>query len=815
MRRGRLTARDSYTPGGVDRRLHILLLTDRDWTHPQAGGTGTNLWAQVSRWLAWGHRVTVIACSYDGAPPLERDGSLTIHRLGGRSTVFPRAILKQWRGLVPDADVVLEVVNGISFLAPLWLRKPHVALVHHIHRDHYVKELGWAGRLAALLLETIPLRVLYRGTRVTTISEASARDIAAHGIPREHIAVNYIGVEQDAFWPDESLRTPEPTLLYLGRLKRYKRIELLLDVLEGVPEATLDIAGEGDHREELEAEIEERGLRDRVRMHGFVSEELKRELLQRSWVNLTASSAEGWCLTVMEAGACATPTVAIGVGGIPEAIEDGRSGLLAKNGEELTAHVRRLAREPEVRRRLGEGARERSREFNWERAAAANLELLREEAEAERDRLSLTSQIARSDTGRAAGLAAALMTNNFIALIFTVVFAHLLGASGYGSLGALLAAFTILVVPGSALQATVAREVSAAAVTPGANPSAGIVRWLRNLLGGTALLAVLALPLREPMGALVGVDFDWAAGAILPTAGLWLVLCVQRGALQGLQRYRVVGLSIIGEAGTRLTLGLGLYGLGLGVSGAFLGTTASITAMALALVLPLRGALAEHAVPSGAETEPHILHLLKRAWVPVVAFALIAALQNLDIVYVKHAASDDAAGSYAAASVAAKAVIWVAIGLGLYLLPEAVRRTRTGEDARPVLTRTMVLIAAVALPMVAVYAVAGRQVLAGAFGEDLTAASDALPLLAFAMSLLAWAYLSVQYLLALGRVSFVFLLGLAAPLELALLVIVGAQLTSVAATLVGLQLVLAPTVFALVLRSAARARSLRAPEALA
>ena len=102
--------------------LHILVLSDRDWTHPQAGGTGTNLFGQVSRWLAWGHRVTVIACSYPGAEPVERLGPLTIHRMGGRSTVFPRVIWKQWRGLVPDADVVLEVINGITFLTPLWLR---------------------------------------------------------------------------------------------------------------------------------------------------------------------------------------------------------------------------------------------------------------------------------------------------------------------------------------------------------------------------------------------------------------------------------------------------------------------------------------------------------------------------------------------------------------------------------------------------------------------------------------------------------------------------------------------------------------------
>jgi O-antigen/teichoic acid export membrane protein len=195
--------------------------------------------------------------------------------------------------------------------------------------------------------------------------------------------------------------------------------------------------------------------------------------------------------------------------------------------------------------------------------------------------------------------------------------------------------------------------------------------------------------------------------------------------------------------------------------------------------------------------------------VPLLAFALIAALQNIDVVYVKREASDAAAGSYVAASVAAKAVIWVAIGLGLYLLPEAVRRTRAGLDARPVLARTLVLIASVALPMTLVYSVAGHELLAAVFGEDLTAASDALPLLALAMSLLAWAYLSVQYLLALGRASFVILLAMAPPVELGLLVLVGAELTDVAAVLAGLQLVLAPAMFALLLRAGARARPLK------
>src|SRR5438034_7517529 len=71
--------------------LHILILCDRDWTHPQAGGSGANLLGQSSRWIAWGNRVSVLACAYEGCARYERPHErLQIHRIGTRSTVFPR-----------------------------------------------------------------------------------------------------------------------------------------------------------------------------------------------------------------------------------------------------------------------------------------------------------------------------------------------------------------------------------------------------------------------------------------------------------------------------------------------------------------------------------------------------------------------------------------------------------------------------------------------------------------------------------------------------------------------------------------------------
>ncbi len=378
-------------PGLPADRLNILVLADRCWSHPQGGGTGANLLAQVLRWAEAGHQVTVITGDYPGAQRVERVAErLVAYRMGGRATVFPLAVWAVMRGLGRDADVVLEIINGITFLTPLWLRKPRIALVCHPHRELYVGEFGpLRGRLLAALMEELPLRLLYRRARFTTISDSAREDLVKiDGIPRDHISVAYCGVEPGQFAPGE--RHPEPRLLYLGRLKAYKRIEILLDLLEQIPEATLDIVGEGDHREALEAEIIRRRLRDRVTMYGHVDNAARARMYAQAWLTLTASSSEGWGLTVIEAALCGTASAALAVGGLRESIVDGETGILAQDADELTARVRVLLTDRPELERLGRAARERALKFTWERTAQENLELLRAEL-ASRTRVRLGS----------------------------------------------------------------------------------------------------------------------------------------------------------------------------------------------------------------------------------------------------------------------------------------------------------------------------------------------------------------------------------------------------------------------------------------
>jgi O-antigen/teichoic acid export membrane protein len=207
-----------------------------------------------------------------------------------------------------------------------------------------------------------------------------------------------------------------------------------------------------------------------------------------------------------------------------------------------------------------------------------------------------------------------------------------------------------------------------------------------------------------------------------------------------------------------------------------------------------------------AESRP-LLSLVGDNWVPICGLLLLAALQNVDVIVGRHEFDGDRAGSYAVAAVAAKAVVWVAIGVGLQLLPEATRRAAAGLDPRPTLLRALAILAAVAAPALLIFAAVPELLLRLAFGPKLTQASSALPLLGLAMTLLAVAYLTVQYMVALGELRFVWVLGLIAIVEPFLLSAGRLTLVSFATVVLGLQLVAAAAMLALGLRARAGARA--------
>lgn len=410
-----------------------------------------------------------------------------------------------------------------------------------------------------------------------------------------------------------------------------------------------------------------------------------------------------------------------------------------------------------------------------------------------------------SDTGRAAGLAGASLVNNAIQLVFTVAVTRILGKADYSALAALISAFLVLLVGGQAVQAAAAREVALGRLGDRATLHRTVTRWTRTLLVAAVVAGLLGLALRTPLSTVIGVDeHAWAAAAVLPAGVLWMLLSLQRGVLQGLHAFGAIGASIVGEGLGRLVLGLGLVLAAGGVTGAFVASplTFAITSAVLAVVLARRLDTARVPSRGTAPAARTLRGLLADGRVPIAGLALLAVLQNVDIIIARHELDPGRAGSYAVAAVAAKAVIWVAIGVGLQVLPQAASRAAAGDDPRPVLLRALGVLAVVAVPSLLAFALFPEFILRTAFGPDTVDAAPALAILGLAMVLLAVAYLTVQYLLALGHVRFLWVLGVVAAAEIALL-LSGDSILALATIVLGAQAVAAAAVLALGLRTRA------------
>ncbi|HEY2260133.1 MAG TPA: hypothetical protein VGH45_10490 [Solirubrobacteraceae bacterium] len=420
------------------------------------------------------------------------------------------------------------------------------------------------------------------------------------------------------------------------------------------------------------------------------------------------------------------------------------------------------------------------------------------------DAASSLSALRGSETAKAVGLAAAMIVNNVIALGSTVVFARLL--TDYGSLAALISYFLILSVVGQAIQVATAREGVLGHLGVGAALTATVRKWTINLLLFTLAITVVSVILRNPIAQAVGVKHDqWAAAIGLPAAGLWLELSMLRGVLQGIGDYKGVGLSLIGEQGARLVFGAALAAAGLGVTGAYLGTPLSFIVMGLFCVSRLRAHVESVTTePMGAVTEapPAALGLwthVRRAWAPIAGLIVIAVLQNIDIIAAKHRFSKDVASSYGATAVAAKVLIWVAMGAGFYLVPEVSRRRANGEDTRPILLSALGIVAVCAIPVLLIFAVEPHLLLKLAFGPKRTKAANSLFVLGAAFTVLAATYLAIQYMLALKRTWFLVVVGAVAIAEPILLLNASRQPAQFAAVVLGVQAVGALLAFGLAL----------------
>jgi glycosyltransferase involved in cell wall biosynthesis len=342
---------------------------------------------------ARGNRVTIFCARYPGSAREEQRGPVTFVRRGGRLTVYLWGALVYLAGVLGIGplsrrrlgrpDVVVDVGNGLPFLSKLYARKPVIALVHHVHREQWPVVMGPALAHFGWWVESWLAPRVYRRCRYVTVSQATRSELIELGVDADRINVIHNGTPLVTGEPVP--RDLHPSLVVLCRLVPHKRVEAALHAVaklrQEFPGLTLTIAGQGWWEPKLRELTGELGVGDRVHFAGHVSEETKHELFSRAWIALTPSLKEGWGLTIVEAGARSTPTVAMaGAGGVAEAVIDGESGLLAHDEKHLIKLVGELLRDEARRDDMGVAAAKHALSFTWEHSGARFAALVEEVA---------------------------------------------------------------------------------------------------------------------------------------------------------------------------------------------------------------------------------------------------------------------------------------------------------------------------------------------------------------------------------------------------------------------------------------------------
>jgi glycosyltransferase involved in cell wall biosynthesis len=370
--------------------MRILVVNWQDRLNPQAGGAETHLHEVFGRLADRGHQVTLLASGWRGAEARADIDGMDVHRTGARLTFNVAAPVYYRRRMAHrDFDVLVEDLNKVPLLTPFWARHRVALLVHHLFGATAFQEASPPMAAATWLLER-PLGRVYRRVPTMAVSRSTALDLARRGLREEEIAIIPNGVDLDRLQPGAATdRFDAPTLLYLGRLKRYKRVDLPIRALAALKEAgipaRLIIAGTGDHADALRSLAERLGLDgEAVEFRGFVSEAEKVELFRRSWVHVLTSPKEGWGITNLEAAACGTPTVASDSPGLRDSVVDGETGYLVSHGDvdALAERIGRLLRDSALRDELGRGAHRFASGFTWDRAAEETEAFLRQAARA-------------------------------------------------------------------------------------------------------------------------------------------------------------------------------------------------------------------------------------------------------------------------------------------------------------------------------------------------------------------------------------------------------------------------------------------------
>src|SRR5258708_4507886 len=279
----------------------ILIFNWRDRQHAYAGGAEVYIQELAKQWVLQGNQVTIFCGNDRQSRHREIIDGIEIVRRGGFYLVYVWAFVYYFAKFRGRFDVIIDCQNGIPFFTPLYVKEPVFCLMHHVHQEVFTRSLSRPLAALARFLEKDLMPLVYRNIRFITISNSSKAAIAELGLGQAGVDIVHPGVTLN---PQAAFRkSPFPTILYLGRLKAYKSIDVLIKafaiVVEKEPRARLIIAGSGEEEPNLKRLSRELGINPKVAFTGRVSVQEKDELLQKAWLFVNPSFMEGCGVTTV------------------------------------------------------------------------------------------------------------------------------------------------------------------------------------------------------------------------------------------------------------------------------------------------------------------------------------------------------------------------------------------------------------------------------------------------------------------------------------------------------------------------------------
>ena len=383
------------------RKISILFIWNKDIRNPGAGGGTIELHAVMKHLVEKGYSVTQVAGNFPGGRKTEKVDGVQVLRMGSLYSM-PFFLWKNQltTRFLDKYDVVVEGLGYVSLLLPVLTRRKLLVICAHLPKEIFWiegplvlgKPLGYFVGSIARFIESVVTPITYRDAKIFTFSESTKRDMIETGFPEKNVFMIPYALAHYTTQSDDSLKQitsldlesfprDKPSIVCIGRLRKYKGVQDLIRAVprirQAFPDVTVNIVGRGQYENELKELTHSLNLEDRVTFCGYISTTEKFQLIASSQLLVMPSYREGFATPVFEAQMCGAVPVVSDAEGVKDLIVPGKTGLVFRRGDpdDLARQVIEMFGNRELRERMRKEGYQAVMEIDWRANEAKFLDL--------------------------------------------------------------------------------------------------------------------------------------------------------------------------------------------------------------------------------------------------------------------------------------------------------------------------------------------------------------------------------------------------------------------------------------------------------